>query len=75
MDRDERSYLQARSEEELQHASDATDPRAREAHLKLAHEYQVKMNIQSVTEKADNDASAITSDGDRSVTRDPDRQP
>lgn len=76
MDSSDRDYLKARAEQELRNADAATDPRARDAHLKLAHEYQVKLNIQTVSERADNDALApVTSAGDRSAFRGSDPQP
>ncbi|WP_205481119.1 hypothetical protein [Sphingomonas arenae] len=75
MDSDDRDYLKARADEEMRSADAASDPRAREVHLKLAHEYQVKSNISTVKARADNDALGLTSDDDRSASRGSDPQP
>ena len=69
-------WTQARAEEEMRNADAASDPRARDVHLKLAHEYQVKRNIRTVKARADNDAlGLVTSDDDRSASRGSDPQP
>jgi hypothetical protein len=63
----DRTYLLARAAEERQRAAAAANSNAREVHLRLAHEYEVRANIETVTERADNDVlGVVTSDDDRS---------
>jgi hypothetical protein len=48
-------YFACRAEEERRRAEASADPAAREAHLKLAYEYELRANIESVMDGPAND--------------------
>jgi hypothetical protein len=66
MSQSDREYLLARAARERALAEQAPTDVVRAVHQKLAHEYEVRANIQAVAARADNDVLGLTSDGDRS---------
>jgi hypothetical protein len=65
MDSSDRDYLIGRAERERRLAAEAASEVARDVHLRLAHEYDVRANVSRVAARADNDLIAATSDGGR----------
>ncbi|WP_344708437.1 hypothetical protein [Sphingomonas humi] len=62
----DRDYMLARAAQERAMAEQAPDEIIGEIHLQLAHEYEVRANVQDVASRAGNDALGLVSGGDRS---------
>ena len=66
MSHEDRDYLLARAAQEEALAAQASDEVVGQIHGQLAHEYEIRANVQVVTARADNDVIGLTSGGDRS---------